>query len=323
MVSISSKPVFALICLLVACVFSQAAAEEVRLRPFVYAGTQTGTLDDVVTAVRDKLRKGGFTVVGGYAPDADGHVLVVTNRRLRAPVQKTPRAAYGAVVRVGLSKVDQGVQVVYTNPVYFQHAYRIDADFSPVLERLGRILGAEKTFGSKAGLTPQQLRRYHYAVGMEYFDDPYELGEFPSHQAALAALEAGLQAQRSGVRKVYRLDLGPNVTLYGVSLRGGAPKERYRDERFHMKVVDTGDLKRIAYLPYEILVDGNRVEALHMRFRMAVHFPDTNMVGRNSFMKLRKAPRAVGTALMEVVGAPKPKREGRGGGLLDYSDDEF
>jgi hypothetical protein len=319
---VALKWILALVWLIAVGPFASAQAQEERVRPFVYAGTQPGALDDVAEALREKLRGAGFTVVGGYAPDDGSRVLVVTHETLRAPVRDDPRAAYGAVVRIGLSKVPQGVQVAYTNPVYFQHAYRIDTDFSPVLQRLGEVLGAEKTFGSKAGLTPAQLRRYHYAVGMEYFDNPYQLGEFPDHEAAVAALEKGLEAQRSGVRKVYRLDLGPKVTLYGVSLTGKGRRDRYRDERFHLRVVDTGELKRVAYLPYEILVDDNRVEALHMRFRMALHFPDTNMVGRNSFMKLRKAPGAVGEALMDVVGAPRPKKP-KGGGVLDYSEEEF
>lgn len=304
-----------------AAVLGPASAQE-PLHPFVYAGVHSGTMEAVVSEVRDKLRTGGFDVVGGYSPEEGRHVLVATGDRLREPVLGNPRAAYGAVVRVGFSRVTEGVQVSYTNPVYFQHAYRIDDDFGPVLEGLGRILGAERFFGAKKGLTPERLRRYRYAVGMEYFDDPYELGSFPSHEAAVAALEQGLRERRSGVRKIYRLDLGPGITLYGVSFTGGDPYDRYRDERFHLQVVDTGPLKRVAYLPYEILIDGGRVEALHMRFRMAVHFPDTNMVGRNSFMKLRKAPGALGAALTDVVGAPKPKKK-RGSGLIDYSDDEF
>ncbi len=298
----------------------QAQAE--TLRPFVFAGTRHGDLETVVAQAKAKLNKAGFEIVGGYAPDANSYVIVVTNEQLKRPVRKAPRAAYGAVVRVGLSKVGDQVQIAYTNPVYFQHAYRIQSDFSPVLAKLADALGAEQTFGSKKGLTPKQLHKYHYAVGMEYFTDPYELGEFPNHKAAIAAIEKGLREQRGGVRKVYRLDLAPGVTLYGVSLTAKSRRDKYRDERFQLHVVDTGDLKRVAYLPYEILVNGNRVEALHMRFRMALHFPDVNMVGRNSFMKLRKSPGKVAQALQQVVGAPAPAK-GKGGGLLDYSDDEF
>ncbi len=291
------------------------------LRPFVFAGIEEGDLQTVAAATRAKLRLAGFDVVGGYAPDRGRYVLVVTEPRLQRPVREHPRAAYGAVVRVGLTEVADGIQVAYTNPVYFQHAYRIPADFAPVRAGLAAALGAERTFGSRDGLTPERLARYHYAVGMEYFDDPYVLGAFPSQAAALAAIEQGLKERRGGVSKVYRLDLGPGVTLYGVQLRAGGQGDRYGDERFQLGVVDAGALKRTAYLPYEVLVHDGRVEALHMRFRMAVHFPDVNMVGRNSFMKLRRSPRAVAAALRALVGAPEPAQT-RDGPLPGYTEDD-
>ena len=61
---------------------------------------------------------------------------------------------------------------------------------------------------------------------------------------------------------------------------------------------------KIAYFPYEILVNGNEVEALHMRFRMAVHFPDLNMMGDHGFMKLMASPKATEQALRGLVAAP-------------------
>ena len=42
---------------------------------------------------------------------------------------------------------------------------------------------------------------------------------------------------------------------------------------------------------------GADVEALHMRFRMAVHYPDLKMMGKNSFMNIMPSPKAVGAAM--------------------------
>ncbi|HHB12441.1 MAG TPA: hypothetical protein ENK62_04510 [Chromatiales bacterium] len=278
-----------------------AVQAEERLKPFVLASTGPGTLEAKAQEVKEALKKGGFEVIGEYSPYENAIVIVATNDALKAAARKTPRGAYGAVVRVGVTRVGDQIQVAYANPRYFQYAYRMDADLTPVAQKLGEVLGHQKEFGSEKGLTPKKLRKYHYMFGMPYFDEPYELGEFPSHQAAVEAVEKGLAAKRGGVSKVYRLDLDPNTTLFGVSISGDAVDEK-AGEKFQMGVVDFGELKKTAYLPYEVLVLGNKVEAPHMKFRMAVHFPDLSMMGEHSFMKVKSSPALVEKALKQMVG---------------------
>jgi hypothetical protein len=234
-------------------------------------------------------------------------VIVVTSDELKAAAGKTKRGGYGAVARIGITRVGDQLQVAYVNPVYIQNAYRMDADLSGVADKLAKALGSKQTFGSEDGLKPKALRKYHYMFGMEYFDDPYELGEFASHEQAVEAIEKGLAEKRGGVSKVYRLDLPGDVTLFGVSLSAGPSNDKYRDDTFQMGVVDFRDLKGTAYLPYEILVRGKEVEALHMRFRMAVHFPDLSMMGDHSFMRVKSSPPAIEKALLEVTGKGKKK----------------
>ena len=50
-----------------------------------------------------------------------------------------------------------------------------------------------------------------------------------------------------------------------------------------------------------MLVRGQEVEALHMRFRMAVHFPDLSMMGAHGFTKLMASPGATEDALESLV----------------------
>jgi hypothetical protein len=57
----------------------------------------------------------------------------------------------------------------------------------------------------------------------------------------------------------------------------------------------------LEYSPYEVLVNGGVVEALPMRFRMAVHFPDLSMMGKHGFTKLMSSPRTTEKALEPVV----------------------
>ena len=68
-----------------------------------------------------------------------------------------------------------------------------------------------------------------------------------------------------------------------------------------MSIMDFEGPAKIAYFPCEILVNGNDVEALHMRFRLAVHFPDLSMMGAHGFTKLMSSPGATEDALENLV----------------------
>ena len=66
-------------------------------------------------------------------------------------------------------------------------------------------------------------------------------------------------------------------------------------------IVDFEGHSKIAYFPYEVLVNGTDVEALHMRFRMALHFPDLSMMGAHGFTKLMSSPGAIEDALENLA----------------------
>jgi len=51
-----------------------------------------------------------------------------------------------------------------------------------------------------------------------------------------------------------------------------------------------------------LLVDGGRIIALRARFRIAVNFPDTKMVGDHGFTKIMTAPWGIQVALEAVAG---------------------
>jgi hypothetical protein len=72
-----------------------------------------------------------------------------------------------------------------------------------------------------------------------------------------------------------------------------------------MGVVDYEGCKKRAYYPYEVLIDGKEVEALHMRFRMAVHYPNLSMMGSHGFTKLMSAPGVIEDALEEMIEGQK------------------
>lgn len=94
--------------------------------------------------------------------------------------------------------------------------------------------------------------------------------------------------------------------MFGVGIPKGAidgPDTGDKDtDKEILDVIDFQELKHMAYLPYEVLVSGNRVIALRARYRIALHFPDTKMGGANGFARIMTAPWGIQNALERVAG---------------------
>lgn len=282
-------------------VATPALADDVY-RPFVLASINEQGLAEQTAQVAGALEAAGFTVVGRHSPVAGANVLIVTSPELLAAAAASPRGGYAAGQRVSVTERDGRTEVAFVNPLYLQHAYRLEGGMQAVYDRLTGALGEIESFGSEKGLTAKKLAKYHYMVGMQRFDDPSELGSFDSHEAAIAAVEAGLAVEGDALSQVYRIDLpGKQQTVIGVAMRGVGEDDVDIDEAHQLSIVDFEGYGKAAYFPYEILVDGNNVEALHMRFRMAVHFPDLSMMGAHGFTQLMSSPGATEDALQAAV----------------------
>ena len=284
-----------------------AFAQDAVLKPFVLASKGAGDVAQKVEATKAALTKAGFTVAGSYAPYANTTVIGVTNDELRSTAAKSEHGGYGAAMRVAVVKVKDEVQVSYTNPPYWANAYRMNGDLKDTAAKLQAALGKVEEFGAD-GLTAAKLRKYHYAFGMEYFNEDNTFASYGSHEEAVKAVEAGLAAGKYGVTKVYRVDVpGKKEVLFGVAMKG-AGDSRIMDDAYIMNEIDFKDVKSAAHLPYDILVADNKVFAQYARFRIAVSFPDLSMMGANSFMNIMKSPEAIREALAQTVGGKKDAR---------------
>jgi hypothetical protein len=283
------------------------ATAETVYRPFILASVSEQGLEAGIENTVAALGDAGFTIAGQYRPMETAAVIVATSDALREIASASERGAYAAALRVSVTERDGKTEVAYINPLYLQHAYRLEADMQAVLDSLTAALGNQASYGSKKGLSAKKLRKYNYMIGMQKFDDPSELGEFERFEDAVSAVENGLAKEGDAMSQVYRIDLpDTQQVLFGVAMKatGRNDDERDIDESFQMSVVDFEGHSKIAYFPYEVLVDGNRVEALHMRFRMAVHFPDLPMMGAHGFTKLISSPGATKDALESLVETP-------------------
>ena len=281
---------------------SNAMADDVKLKPFILASKGAGTIAEKTDQAKAALVAGGFTLVGDYSPYAGAEILIVTNDVLKKNAAESEHGGFGAIQRVAITKVKDEIQVSYTNPVYMANAYRMKGDLSGVAAQLASALGKVEEFGSARGMTASQARKYHYMFGMEYFNEPSVLAEYPSYEEAVRSVDAKLSSNKNGVTKVYRVDIpGKQETVFGVAMKGLTSDDQYMDDRFIMSEIDFHDVRSTAHLPYEVLVSGNKVYALYARFRIAINFPDLSMMGKNSFMNIMKTPNAIRDVLQKTV----------------------
>lgn len=285
------------------------AKTEQHFKPFVLAWRGNADFSDKVKEVRSSLQAAKFQLVAEISPytkDAyvdDARILVFTSPQLKRHAARSRHGGFAVAQRVAITRSGEDIQIAYTNPVYMAHVYRLKSNLASISDRLAGALGKLETFGSEQGLTEQQLRKYHYTFGMEYFDDPYKLAEYASYSDALKQVEKHLAANAVGIRQAYRIDIpGKEETLIGVTRKGSGKKGRYHDDHWIMDNVDFGKLHTTAYLPYEIMITGNRVIGLHMRFRIAAYHPDLKMRGEDSLMNILPGASAAGDAMAVAVG---------------------
>jgi len=295
---------------------NQSLAVE-RVQPFILASSSTSELSGAVARLQEKLTTAGFQVVGKYVPYANTRVLIFTNEALKKMATQSVRGGYGGVLRAAVTTYGGNTEISYTNPEYWANAYRMKGDFSTIKQQLAAALGAKQDFGSgEKTLSAADMRKYHYTFMMEYFDDPSELNEFASNEQAVATVEKNLAAKIGGSDKVYKLQLGNDpegnsMTLYGVALRGMG-KEDCSTDQYIMSRIDKSTPRHTAHLPYELMVYGNRVEALYARFRIAISWPSLPMMASENgatFFSIMCAPGAIEKVLQGVAGKVADDKE--------------
>ncbi len=279
--------------------------------PFVLADEKPGVnLATEIKAVQEKLQNGHFSIVGEYSPYKDSYIIIFTSDTLRKIVSKTRYGGFAAALRVSIVKYKQNIQITYTNPVFMQHAYRLrkNTSLEPILEQLKATLGYKKEFGAKKGIKERKLRKYNYTFGMQKFNHFYELPDYSSHKEAIKKVEQGLAEKKYGLSQVYKITIpGKEQVVYGFSMRHIDTNDEYVNDEFIMNIINKPlNPRRDAHLPYEVMVDGKNIYAMHPHFRIAINFSDLKMWGSAGFGKLLGIDDAIYKALSLTVGGQWP-----------------
>lgn len=273
---------------------------QTELAPFMGVKT-SGELAKVSEKVEAGIQEAGFEIVGKYnvANDKDMQVICFTRDDLKkASFSYEDRGALASVLKIGIRKEADKIEVSILNPVYMFYAYFGD-DYKKQASDLETIdtdaknivinaFGAMTDFGGK--LEVEDLKGYHYKVMMPYFDEPTELEEYDSFNEGLAFIKKKIAASGTDMKLVYEVvDEQKKTAVFGLGLLN--PET---GEGGFLPIIGE---RHIAAMPYEIILQGNVVSMLHGKYRLALYWPELTM---GTFMKIMSTPGDIEDA-MELV----------------------
>jgi len=269
--------------------------------PFMKTSAQNKSIDELTTEIKAALVSKNFELIGQYNPmqSEDLFVLCFTRNDLqKACLSFQERGALASVLKIGLQKTGNSVDISIQNPMYMFYAYfreeiskqqtvltKIDADAKLVLSDM---YGKLSSFGGE--LNTEKLMNYHYKVMMPYFDDPAELETYASFEEGLAYIQAKLE-KSTRVKKVYQ----QIFTEQKVAVFGLAFQDIEKGEEKYLPIIGESHL---AAMPYEIILQGKEVTILPGKYRIALYWPELTM---GTFMKIMSTPGNIEDAFKEVT----------------------
>ena len=255
-----------------------------------YKVTTTGTVNDVAAKIKEQLKTHEFMYLGAYHPEGKSNMYVIafTKKQLYGlAIYGKTHKALASILKFGIIKKGNTVTVSLLNPEYIFYAYFRNTTGSydklkAISDETHTMLKAVGTgftgFGGQ--LSKNELKKYHYMMGMPYFTDPVELNEVSDFQTACTTIENNLKAGKGKTARVYILKFNKSqIAIYGVAL-----KDKKDGEAYFLPVIGED---HIAAMPYELIVVGKKVLMLHGKYRLALHWPELSM---GQFMKIVSTP---------------------------------
>lgn len=274
------------------------------ISPYLKVASLSGSIPEASEKVSELLTSQGYEVLGQYQPggNPDLYVLVFTNSKLKTLSKKSEdRGLLAAAMKVGFQKSDDGITVSILNPEYLFYGYfrelMEETSFNSfAMEVSTEVKNSFKSLGSQmepfgGDLSVKDLMKYHYMVGMPFFDDPVELAEFESFEQGLSILQKNLSNASDYTVKIYEIvDKGGQVAVFGVGL-----PDAEKGEAHFLPIIGES---HVAAMPWEIILQGNEATMLHGRFRFALHWPELKM---KTFTKIMSSPGDVEDAMKTLL----------------------
>lgn len=270
--------------------FTVLTKAQETLSPFLGLTTQ-GTVAGISTKVEKAIEAAQFQIIGQYqvADKPDLKVICFTRDDLKKTTAHfKDRGALASVLKIGIRKEADQVEVSLLNPVYMFVAYfgenyqeegkalkTIDQDAKNILIH---SFGALTDFGGS--LEIDELEKYHYKMMMPYFDDPIELETYDSFTQGLSYIRKKIANSQAAIKLVYEVVDEENQTaVFGIGMLDAETGEG--------TYLPTIGERHIAALPYDIILQKNTVSMLHGKYRFALYWPELTM---GEFMKIMSTP---------------------------------
>jgi len=255
------------------------------IKPYILLGESGKSISTTKSEIVKKLFMSDIEILGKYSPadDPDKYVIIITHPELLKAVKKgEPSAGFLAGIRIAITKKGEMTYISCQNPKYWANAYfqedypevsaHIENVTNVLLKTIPRFrLMTTFEYGSENGLSEDELRKYRYMFGMPYLKDYILMGSFDTYEAAVHTIEKNFKYSTS-CRKIFeKVIIGQKLKLYGIGFLSETGEDQF------LPMIDIGERKHTASMPYEILVVDNEVRMLHGRYRLALSFPDLSM----------------------------------------------
>lgn len=272
-----------------------------ELSPFLSA-TVVGNMNQISQDIEAQLNMADFEIVGKYqvAGQSEMQVICFTREDLRSVCEQyEDRGALASVLKIGLRKTNDTIELSLLQPKYMFYAYfgedyitqeiileAIDEDAKNVLSR---TYGKLADFGGY--LSIEELKKYHYKVMMPYFVDPIVLEEYDSFEEGLSFIRKKINESKQAIQLVYELvNESDETAVFGIGLL-----EKEMGEGKFLPIIGE---RHIAAMPYEIILQGNEVSMLHGKYRFALYWPELTM---GTFMKIMSTPGDVEDVMVSIT----------------------
>jgi hypothetical protein len=269
------------------------------ISPYIRVAEVSGTMDEALGKVSTVLEEAGYNVIGQYQPGSkpDLYVLVFTSDKLIKFSQKSEdRGLLASALKVGFQRTEGKIEVSIVNPEYLFYAYfrelmeedsfksaalQLSSEVKTTMQKVGQIM---EPFGGD--ISHDKLIKYRYMAGMPDFDKAVELAEFESFEQGVSTIKKGLAAGGATMKVFEIINEAGKAAVFGVGLM-----DKEEGEAHFLPIIGES---HVAAMPYEIILQGNKVTMLHGRFRFATHWPELTM---GTFMKIKSSPGDVEDAM--------------------------
>lgn len=271
--------------------FVSLSLKATEYSPYTKVGSSTLNKEVLSESIQTALKDKSFSVLGVYNPENNPNIEVITFTRndLKNNVSKVKdRGALAAVLKIALVTKNGSTTISYTNPDYMLTAYLRDevSKFNVLISKVSSDLkDALAEFGNEfssfgGSVDAEKLKKYHYKIMMPYFSEPVTLREFKSFEEGLKVIESNLNRKKGNTKQVYKLIYtAEKVAVFGVGLENKQNGE--------VKFLPIIGQNHAAALPYEMILQDNKLTMLHGKYRIALYWPELTM---GTFMKIMSTP---------------------------------